>query len=324
MAERLNDYRISFNEIDKMAKDIQSECEDFVVSNMAANLRMSDTGNLQFMSEDRPLSDWALGQVGIKLGIPASYLRKCFVNGFAALGAQNVNAWLKTKEKGTVFIRGHKNGIRGFLSGRYTACDAPDILEMTYNTIPYIDREWDIVSHFMTEERMHVRLVNENKMNINSEELFPAIFIDSSDVGRCALHVHFGIYKKACRNGLVIPKIGLFYHQRHIGIDRTDLYLQYSASIASLPDVVENAEDIIGMAIDKKIVYTQEEITNLLHEIRVKAKITEDEAEKVINTAIETYDHNRWGLANALSEYAQEKDLERRLEIEKAAGMLLV
>ena len=38
----------------------------------------------------------------------------------------------------------------------------------------------------------------------------------------------------------------------------------------------------------------------------------------------ETYPRNRWGLINSLTEVAQDYTLEKRLEIERYAGELLV
>ena len=71
---------------------------------------------------------------------------------------------------------------------------------------------------------MHTQYGIENEMlNIDGEDLFAGITLDSSDVGRSGLSVRFFIWKQVCTNGLVISKSAAnLFRQKHIGITHED------------------------------------------------------------------------------------------------------
>ena len=54
------------------------------------------------------------------------------------------------------------------------------------------------------------------------------------------------------------------------------------------------------------------------------ANLSEENANKVIYLMKDRYDMSRWGLINGITEVAQDFTLERRLELERMAGNLLV
>lgn len=320
--ERLETTECTLSEIYNSVSEIQKDCSDFMVSDIGRNMQMTDKGSLSFMGEEFDLSRWALFQLGIKTGVPGAYLEKCMEAGFSKLAADNVNTWLRQKENGTALIRTFKESVRGILSKRYTACDAPDVVEMIDGSINSL--YWKVRGHYISEERMHFRMVSEDMIEVNGMELFPAIFVDSSDVGRCALNMRFGLYRSTCRNGIILPSIRMFYHQRHIGIDQTELYLEFNKNLGYLPEMMEEAERILNTAAAKKLNLTDtEEVEALIHELRVTAQMTEDDARDLLEFTLENYDDSRLGLANALSELAQDKTLEKRLDLEKAAGKIL-
>lgn len=320
--ERLETTECTLSEIYNAVAEIQKDCADYMVSDMGRNLCMTDKGSIAFKGEEFALSRWALFQLGIKTGVPGAYLEKCIDAGFSALAADNVNTWLRQKESGTALIRTFKDTARGILSKRYTACDAPDIVEMIDQSIDAL--YWKVRGHYISEERMHFRMVSGDTIDVNGMTLFPAIFFDSSDVGRCALNMRFGLYRSTCRNGIILPSIRMFYHQRHIGIDKTELFLEFNKNLGYLPEMMEEAENILRAAALKQIDLTNtEEVEALIHELRVTAQLTEDDARDLLYFARDNYDDTRLGLANALSEMAQDKTLEKRLDLEKAAGKIL-
>ena len=75
----------------------------------------------------------------------------------------------------------------------------------------------------------------------------------------------------------------------------------------------------------------QKEIESTIKMLRNNLKMSEEQANKVINlfeyrlkSKDYRYENNNWGLINSITEVAKETTLERRIEIEKGAGSILV
>ena len=291
--ESLSKASVSFGEMERRAQEIKEKRRDFEVHDVANNFFMEDTGRLTLQhltfgahhKETFPVSEWAMSQLSTKIGMPSGYAWKCMQSDLNPLAAQNVNTWIK-KQKGSIrkdttdyFVRTYNNSIDAILSNSYTMFDSPDILETVRDSIPVDD--YRIVGSYISNERLHIRMVRDEMLDVLGEDLYPAIFIDSSDVGRTAFHVNFGIWKKVCTNGLHISKIGgVLYHQRHVGIDRLAVEREISASLKSIPDLIEKSKDIIIQANNEKIDLNSEDVfTDLVKKIKKSALVTEDDGQ---------------------------------------------
>lgn len=321
--EFLTNYTQKAYMVQERALDIQDKCQDFLVKDVAKNLYMDDFGNLNFAGETMPASDWALSQLGMKTTIPSHYIEQCINAGFPSLAAQNVNTWLKTREKSNMFIRTYDGQVRGILSDRYSVFDAPDILDDIFDVVD--EDDWRLKGSLLNEERMHLRLVGEDDIQIANDPMFPAIFIDSSDVGRCAINIRFGIYRQVCTNGLIVPAIMMKYRQVHMGIKPDKIAASLKELVAHVPDMVTYSRDLINLAATKKVkMLTEEDINELTRLIRSKGAISNRDAAGIIEVAQTKYPATRWGIVNAITEFAQTKSLDARLELERAAGNLLI
>ena len=53
-------------------------------------------------------------------------------------------------------------------------------------------------------------------------------------------------------------------------------------------------------------------------------RLSDDSANKVIQLMLDgTYESNKWGMINAITQVAQDFTLERRIELERIAGNIL-
>ena len=68
----------------------------------------------------------------------------------------------------------------------------------------------------------------------------------------------------------------------------------------------------------------EDDINEFVAYIRQQTNLSDDSAHKVIDLMQTKYEDNRWGLINGITEVAQDFTLERRLELERIAGNLLV
>ena len=320
----------SFSGIVAKAREIQKDCRDYLVSNAGQKTYMDPDGNLHFLPEaegmradmlSMPMSDWSLGQLSTRTGVSKKYIERCFENGRGDLASRNINSWL-TETRGDMKIRTYCGGIRGLVSGRYSDYDAPYLLDGLFDGI-LDESEWTMRGSFINEERLHIRMTQKEPMKLDGG-LFPAIFIDSSDVGRSALRIMFGIFRVACTNGLIIPAICTKIHQRHLGVNKDDLLRIVAESVRTIPDMMENAEDLITYARRQKVdLVSPLELEAIIREFKSAADLSEEESKEVIKITQEKYWADKWGLVNGLTEFAQRKNLEQRLKIEEAAGIYL-
>lgn len=335
--EKLSKDDVKFQDIFDKAADIEAERKDFYVTDVNKNLWMADDGTLSFVyntihgdeTENMEATGWALSQLSTKLGMPSGYAEKCIQRGHADLAAENVNTWLSeqngSKRKKTVdcLIRSYQDKIDGILSSSYTAFDTTKILSVLKKTINVDD--YHVVGSYISDERMHLRLIRDELLDVDGEDLYPGIFIDSSDVGRTALNVSFGIWKKVCTNGLCINKAGgVLYHQRHVGITALEVETELVSRVKTIPELISRSERIIKTAAADKIDLKDEKVfEKMVNDIRRLSKVSEDDAKKVLELSKERYGTTRWGIVNAMTEVAQQFELDERIRIENAAGRLI-
>ena len=316
------------------ANDIALNSNDYMVREANnRNIRFNNMVGLTFVDRNSrsvkefPISRYALGQLGGKIGVPVRYLEKCIESGRIDLAQDNVNSWLEDYNK-DLFIREYNGSIRGVLSSRYSVCDSHEILKVLDDAID--TRNYKVKGSYLNEERLHVRLIGKEMLPIDGEDLFAGIFIDSSDVGRSILTVKFGIYKQVCTNGLVIAKAGgTLFEQRHIGISAEEFHEGLVASLSRVDELTEYAIGSIKRTRERHNHWSasseyEDDIKEFINYIRQQTNLSQDGASKVIDLMNTKYEDTRWGLINSITEVAQDYTLERRLELEKIAGNLLV
>lgn len=317
------------------ANDIALNSNDYMVREAnTRNIRFTDTAGLIFVDsnsrdiKDFPISRYALGQLSTKIGVPARYLEKCIDSGRLDLAQDNVNSWLEDYNK-DFFIREYNGSIRGILSSRYSVCDSHEILKVVDDAVDL--RNYKVKGSYLNEERLHVRLISKEMLPIDGEDLFAGLFIDSSDVGRSILTVKFGIYKQVCTNGLVIARAsGTLFEQKHIGISADEFHEGLVASLKNVDMLTEHAVEWVERARHRYNHWSvesdehPEEIQEFINYIRHQTNLSQDSASKVIDLMRTKYEDTRWGLINSITEVAQDFTLERRLELERIAGNLLV
>ena len=339
--EKLSKDDIRFDSILEKAYEIEDKRADYIINDVSKNLWMdSNDGSLSFQYnsgtgmdvENMPATGWALSQLSTKLGMPSGYAEQCINKGHPDLAAENVNTWLmeqngsKRKKSTDYLIRSYDGRIDGILSSGYAAFDTTQILNTIKKTIDV--KNYHVVGSYISDERMHVRLIRDDLLDVDGEDLYPGIFIDSSDVGRTALRVSFGIWKKVCTNGLCISKVGgILYHQRHLGVTEGEVESRLTNNIKLVPNLIEKSETIIKAARGEKIDLNDPKMfEKMINDIRrlSKNKVSEADAEKIIDLAKVRYGMTRWGIVNSMTEIAQKYELDDRILIENAAGHLIV
>lgn len=325
---------IALDNLLRKSYEIRDLSNDYTVRKATThNTRFNDMAGLTFVNSDTrdihdfPISRYALGQLGSKIGVPARYLEKCIQSGRIDLAQDNVNSWLEDFNK-DLFIREYNGSIRGILSSKYSVCDSHEILEVLNDALDV--SQYKIKGSYLNEERLHLRLVGKEMLPIEGEDLFAGLFVDSSDVGRSILTVKFGIYKQVCTNGLVISRAdGILFEQKHIGISADEFHEGLVSSLKNIDELTQYAVDRINYNRKRLNHWSvtseySDDIQEFINHIRQKTNLSQDSASKVIDLMKTKYEDTRWGLINSITEVAQDFTLERRLELERIAGNLLV
>lgn len=298
------------------ANKIQAKCNDYPVR--ANEIRMDDDLKLNFRDHKIPMSDLATGHLCGKLQVPSRYFNRLADAGQKELAARNINCWLEDNPK-NLFLREYDGRIRGVLSGSYSVYDAPEILKSVSEV--FDPNTFKLKGSFINEERLHLRLIENTMMDIEGEDLFAGITLDSSDVGRSGLSVRFFIWKQVCTNGLVVAKSSAnLFRQKHIGITHEDFAAGLTEGLQTFYELKDSiAESIKATA----KIPVNEDIEELLEEIKRETSLSDESAAEVIEFMNVKYDKNRWGLINGITEVAQKFTLERRIELETIAGNML-
>lgn len=324
--EVLNLAPSTLSVLERESRKIEDNSRDFLVDRGSLNINT----DLDLYAPNMgclPMSQFAMSQLCNKLGVPSRYINKCIETGRLDLAHDNLSSWLEDYPSST-FIREYNGRIRGVLTSKYSVCDTPEIIRVVDDVLD--TNNYKIKGFFLNEERFHLRLVNKSPLPIVGEDLFSGITIDSSDVGRSPLTVNFLVYKQVCTNGLVVTRgKGTLFHQKHIGITADEFHEDLGESLNIVASVEEEVVNRIMLTRERALHWDinsshPEEVQELINYVRQQTKLSEEHSKKVIHLMKNTYDDSRWGMINAITEVAQEFSLERRIELEKIAGSLLV
>lgn len=337
--ELVNTNRITLSQLSDMANTIQSKCSDhFITGATDDNLRLDDFGGVTYIEDggevrSKSITRFALGQLCSKIGVPAQYIDKCIRTGRLELAQDNVSSWI-SEYGGNLFIREHDNSIRGVLSQKFSTCDTPEILGVIQDTFPNSD--FVVRGYYLSPERFHLRVTERSLLPIQYEDLFAGFSINSSDVGRSTLSVNYLLYKKVCSNGLCLPKgSGNIFQQKHIGISAKAFKEELKRNLDFVPEITKEllirVERTRNSGTIIKDFGNTEEIEDTIKKLK-QIHLSEEQANKVIdlfnyrvNSAEDfRYENNTWGLINSITEMSKDSTLEKRIELESNAGILLI
>ena len=312
MTETLN-TTATFENLINQANDIQAKCKDNVIS--VVDLHMDNELKLNGMD----LSDLATEHLCGKLQVPSRYFNRLASCGMNDLAAENINTWLTNDDKRKFMLRQYDGHIRGILSGSYSRYDAPEILQSVKEV--FGENHFKTKGSFINEERLHVRLAETEMLPIPNEDLFAGITLDSSDVGRSGLRVSFLVYKQVCTNGLVVAKSSAkLFTQKHIGLTHDEFMEGLEAGLKHFKEIKDEVTEMITRTHEIPL---PADITEISEKLKNRTKLSEDDVDEVFALVAEKYEPTQWGLINGITEIAQNFTLERRIELETAAGEML-
>lgn len=294
------------------AKNIQSLCTDDIVT--MDSVVVADDLKLN----GKEMTSFARGELCGKLKIPSRYISRCIDMHREKLAADNLKSWM-SEDKRKIMLRNYDGHIRGIMSGSYSRYDAPEILESIQEV--FGPKHFKLKGSFLNEERLHVRLVENEMLPIDGEDLFAGITLDSSDIGRSGLFVRFFIYKQVCTNGLIIAKSSAkMFTQKHIGITHEDFKAGLEDGLKSFNDI---KDEVVNMIKNTHQIPLAADLETITDKIKESTGLPDEDIEEVTYLMANKYEPTQWGLINGITEVAQKYSLERRIELETIAGNML-
>jgi len=319
------------------AKKIADDCEDFFVKTLKNRMTFTPEETIRFEQEDliRPEvtlkpTEYAFGQLCDKIDFPAKLYRKQTAKlKESRLANTNINTHME-HYSGKLMVRTYKNIIRGILSDRYTSFDSDKIIELFAEAIEDNKdipvTELGICGYVNTYERLHVRIINKTPLEIDGRKAYAGLTINTSDVGMAKISVKFYIYTGLESNGICIDQFrSELFEEPHIHISETEIKNRLKQAFINFPMIMANAKIYIQNAetfeLTNSALYDEDSVQN-----RMLGKIlnlTKKDIRSIIDIS-EFRPKNLWGYVSSIGEYARTLDFERRIELERGAGRILL
>lgn len=303
-------------------------------------LRVLDQAGQDCM-EPLELNETAHRQLGGYLRIPASYYSR-MLSEDPELLAYNVNRWLREVQE-TKLMRTMGGTVRALLSNRYWCVDHLELLRVMgpmFDLFPGLT----VRSCGLTESRMYVEVINQRIQQdvVPGDTVQYGLIITNSEVGMGAISIQPLIYRLVCSNGMVISeRFGSGARRIHKG-----KVLQLSGPIRSyeapgldsqkqtvsdikktLTEAIQGAKFEIFLDQMRKATVAAietENLTALLKEVGTAVGLREAEQGGVLQHLLADHDMTQYGLANAVTRYAQDvANYDRATELEAAGYDLM-
>ncbi len=323
-------------EIDRQAK----AKKDYLVDTSAMHMvSYGETPGFRIDGVDEfGVREIAHQQISQYTEIPWRYYERLLQSDTGLL-ANNVNRWLDTNER--KMVRTLDGSVRAFLSDRYRRIDNAELAETVFPLIARMEQA-RVESCEITESKMYIKVVNPRlTTEIRKGDIVQAgIVISNSEVGRGSVSVSPLIYRVVCSNGMIAAdsRVRKYHIGRtndadiDMGIFRDEtLEAEDKAFLMKIQDAVNAAVD---QTVFEKIVQQMKDATEAKIEpisvpkvVELTSKqfhITEHESEGVLGHLIAGGDLSLYGMANAVTRYAQDVgSYDRSTELEAVGYSVL-
>ena len=270
-------------------------------------------------------------QIGERVRIPTKYYQRMLEESPHLL-TTNVNHWFGNAPERRM-IRTMDGNARAFLSERYRPLDNFDIAKRLLPKIA--DAHAEVVSCQVTDNRFYVKAFTDRVQGEVSvgDVVRAGVMISNSEVGQGSLQICPVIERLVCKNGMVIADAGM--RKYHVGRanDGTDgnghEFFRDETRQADDKAFWMKAEDTVDAVLEQKtfdgILEKFKESKGIdigdpikaVEVITPKLSLSEDERSGVLRHLVGGGDLSTWGLANAITRCAEDReDYDRATEME--------
>jgi hypothetical protein len=263
------------------------------------------------------LSDRAITQMCGRLNIPPRYLKRKMTEAAWHVVDPVIRDDLE-KHGDRVLLRLKGTTVRAVLSKKYTRLNNVDIFE---DLAALVAERTEIRSMHLDSDGVWIKALFEGLDFVGADgvKYHVGMMIGNSEVGHRSVTVEPFIYRLSCTNDLVVVQDDRF-RQRHIYIDRAQLRLGLRKAIALAVRAGDEMADQIELAINETI----EDPLAVIEKVAKKARYSQKFTDEVKERWEDERRENKWGVVNAFTAAAQTLEGDRRVDVERMAGNLLV
>lgn len=297
--------------------------------------RGSVPGGIEIINGDEvetfDTTPFAYNQLMSKVGIPATYARKCPVEMLAPHFDYWKKKYLDENEGAKILLRAKDAGdsnkkVRAFLSSRYGIMDNKDVIDAFKGVIA--GSNYTVQDYKIAEDSLNVRVLLDDiyldaglAPDGSPNCFFAGIHIINGETGNNNARLDLIIHEKWCTNGATRPTGGKpLFSKRHIG-SAADLVSGFNDAISIAK--AEGGRQVQLFSESKLEVFTDPTtvLANLLE--RKPLLFTEGMRNKIVEHFKQRPDASKYGVISAITRSAQDYDYDVRLEMERYAGSIL-
>lgn len=307
------------------------------------------------------VTETAHRQIAEKCGIPWNYYTAMRTEQAVGLLDTNVNYWFFNSNKNYLlrtFINPETNTgyARALLSDRFRAIDNWDVLIATLSAINNSGKDVEFKGGDLTDDKMFLRFTSPSvevqapellkhyrvpgkPENWGNSGIMTGFSVSNSETGCGAFTIAPRIVIQACSNGMVLHTDAI--RKTHIGAKLEKFsYIDWSARTKELNKelILAQVGDTIGAYLSTewlgKVVGELQESAGIqitkptatIQAVSRECSFTAQEADRILNAFIVSGDSTLFGIAQAITFYAQDKEVapERQYELESlATGLCL-
>lgn len=320
---------------------------DISIPNSQFSLNFNGTStSWKVGGEEFKSTRWANSQIFSRLGMPSKYFNE-LLSEDPELAAYHINRVLRQSPPEEWFVRtkigvldniidDETSGndevkgnivpyIRGVMSDKYSVLDNYKIIEAVSRILKHYASDFTIQSHCLEDHRMHIRITlpqtsKDFGLTTKSKNDILQVGLDiiNSEVGYHAMNIIGFIWRLVCTNGMRRIEKGDTFTQRHIFLDDNAFFTKCCFAIK---DSVETGLQTMEQFVTLKQLAIQNPLQ--LHDVVGKEL---EFSKSVVDIAKEYWeeDSTAYGIVNSFTAAARTLDNEKRLEMERQAGKMLM
>lgn len=331
--------------LSQMAQEVQRQStakKDFVAPTQQIKLLDQDGKVLMQLGDHHTfdVAGNAHAQIADRLKIPKAYYDRLLQQAPGLL-VENTNHWLETtKEKR--MIRTLDGKARAFLSERYRPLDNYELLGAVLPVLH--DQKVEIMSCNVTENNLYLKVIFPDLVTDvpGSKQVGDTIRMGfsmrNSETGHSSFAVEPFVDRLVCTNGMILEHAMRKYHVGRGGHDTDSFEVMRDetrhqtdkAFWMQVQDVVRSAvnTDLLKKTAEKFSEAAQQKLSGnpveIIEVVRKQFQLSEGHAGDVLRNLIENGDLSRWGLANAVTQVANDlQDYEVSTQLERTGGKII-
>ncbi|MDQ1328972.1 MAG: hypothetical protein QG641_2258, partial [Candidatus Poribacteria bacterium] len=254
--------------------------------------------SIKISGEPHHLKPIAQQAICTKLGIPATYLRKCPTH----LQERNLNHWIQKLKNDELFFRFDGEDVRAIFTKKYRPVDNFEVLEKLDRLGFDSDQQ---VQVSLDENFMMLNILDGHRifsLDGNKDKMTPGINLSNSEVGLSALSISSYFFRIVCCNGL-ISKTEVSASYRHVSLK---ILSELPQTLNKLQYELDRQKDKFRISLESRVSNFDETLSRFNRQFLLsKQEISAVEWAVFGAGSIETI----WDVINVYTKSAQHKEL---------------